>query len=97
MATNTNGIDRSKLLIKALKTTASSSYHYTKMPFGPNFISVFSDLPVVRLATDNGIDKVVTVESRHPGDRQIVRILTCVYCSAIDIFRNAVVCPTRTG
>lgn len=66
------------------------------MPFGPNFISVFSELPVLRLATDNGIDKVVTVESQH-GDRQIVSILTCVYCSAIDIFHHAVVCPTRTG
>ena len=47
------------------------------MPFivGPHVISVFTRLKLPnRYATDNGIEKVVTVKEGEPGPKQIVRI-----------------------
>lgn len=55
---------------------------------GPNVISVFttSQLPL-QYATNNGINKAVTVKEGNPGFEQTVRIVALLcYCSAIDIF-----------
>jgi hypothetical protein len=42
---------------------------------GPQVISVFTRLKLpARYATDNGIEKVVTVKAGEPGPKQIVRI-----------------------
>ena len=44
---------------------------------GPNYISVFNPVPLPPLfATDNGVDKQITVKEANPNhDRQIVRIV----------------------
>ena len=47
--------------------------------FGPRHISVFTlfNLPY-RYATDNGINKVVSVETGEPGPKRTVRITTFI-------------------
>ena len=55
---------------------------------GPNVISVFTLLKLpLRYATNNGIDKIVTVEMGEPGSKQTVGITSFIW-PAIDIFRT---------
>jgi hypothetical protein len=44
---------------------------------GPNIISVHTRVRLpARLATDNGLDKEITLEMGNPGPNQTVRIVT---------------------
>ena len=46
---------------------------------GPHVISVFTRLKLpFRYATDNGIEKIVTVKMGGPGPEQTVRITTFI-------------------
>ena len=75
------GVDRYELVIKGFKNNRASSrtpYRYTIMSVqGPNYISVFNPGSFPPLfATDNGIDKQITVKEANPNhDGQIVRIV----------------------